>query len=131
MDLIKKNPALISSVVSAVLALLATYIPNLPNEAILGVVAALLAGGVGAQRVEDQKTDEALHEAPPGSLEAEGGQLAILAAENLALQEKLEALSGPQEDTQMFGGPPAEQTSELPPVIDEFSLEDGRALFRS
>ncbi|MFF3673579.1 hypothetical protein ACFYYS_06255 [Streptomyces sp. NPDC002120] len=64
MEAIKENPAKYLGIVGALLALAATYIPGLPTEAILAVVAALIGGGVAAQRVEDRKTDYAYDAMP-------------------------------------------------------------------
>ncbi|RST07928.1 hypothetical protein EF910_05685 [Streptomyces sp. WAC07149] len=81
---LKRNPAKVMGVVTAVLALAAVYIPGLPQEAILAVVAAVLFGGHQVQRIEDQKTEEALAETP--ELEGHERQLALLLAENAALR---------------------------------------------
>ncbi|MEV0443909.1 hypothetical protein AB0I84_02210 [Streptomyces spectabilis] len=84
MDELKKNPAKVMGVVAALLALAAVYIPGLPQEAILAVVAAVVVGGHQVQRFEDQKTEEALAETP--ELEGHERQLALLLAENEALR---------------------------------------------
>ncbi|MGW5735747.1 MULTISPECIES: hypothetical protein [Streptomyces] len=64
MEAFKANPAKAVSIVGAILALAATYIPGIPTEAILAVVAAILGGGVAAQKVEDKKTAEAYEAVP-------------------------------------------------------------------
>ncbi|MFE3579059.1 hypothetical protein [Streptomyces vinaceus] len=84
MNELKRNPAKVMGLVTAVLALAAVYIPGLPQEAILAVVAAVLFGGHQVQRIEDQKTEEALAETP--ELEGHERQLALLLAENAALR---------------------------------------------
>ncbi|MGW5531894.1 hypothetical protein [Streptomyces xanthochromogenes] len=84
MNELKKNPAKVMGVLTAVLALAAVYVPGLPQEAILAVVAAVLFGGHQVQRIEDQKTEEALAETP--ELEGHERQLALLLAENEALR---------------------------------------------
>lgn len=66
---VRANPARIYAVVLAVIVLLGAYGIQLPQEAWLGLVAALLAlaGGEAVQRVEDRKTADATrgeHQAP-------------------------------------------------------------------
>ena len=69
---IQRQPARVFAVVVAVLTLLAAYNIDLPQEAWLGVVGAVLAlvAGEGVQRVEDGKTEAALWTDP---LEVEYG----------------------------------------------------------
>ncbi|MFF4927376.1 hypothetical protein ACFY2H_00425 [Streptomyces griseofuscus] len=85
MEELKKNPAKVMGVATALLALAAVYIPGLPQEAILAVVAAVVLGGHKVQQIEDQKTEEALAETP--ELEGHERQLALLLAENDALRQ--------------------------------------------
>ncbi|MFF3555316.1 hypothetical protein ACWD4V_15990 [Streptomyces tsukubensis] len=84
LDKLKTTPAKTLGLVSALLALLAVYVPGLPQEAILGVVATALFGGYRVQQIEDRKTEEALAEAP--DLEGQERQLALLLSENAALR---------------------------------------------
>lgn len=123
MELIKKNPAQVMAVVTALLALAATYIPGLPQEAILAVVAAVIFGGYKVQRIEDVKTEEALDEPAPCTLGMER-QMAVLAAENEALAAQVGGACG---GCPVAPEPRTESTAE----IEEFSLEDGKALFRA
>lgn len=60
-DFIRRQPARIYGLVLAVFLLLTAYGVEFPQEAWLGVVAALLAlaGGEAVQRVENRKTDNA------------------------------------------------------------------------
>ncbi|MFD8789256.1 hypothetical protein [Streptomyces vinaceus] len=137
MEEIRNNPAKYLGIIGAVLALAATYIPGLPTEAILAVVAALIGGGVAAQKVEDGKTEEALMEATPDEMAMER-QMNLLASENAMLQEQQQ--ERPAECACATSEPPGEEhTAEMEPVRDaplrkpdvaDFSLEDGRALFR-
>ncbi|MFE4257451.1 hypothetical protein [Streptomyces sp. NPDC056883] len=134
---IRNNPARYLGIVGALLALAATYIPGLPTEAILAVVAALIGGGVAAQKMEDGKTEEALMEATPDEMAMER-QMNLLASENAMLQEQQQ--ERPAECACAPPEPPGEEhTAELEPVrggplrkpnVEEFSLDDGRALFR-
>lgn len=59
MNFIKANPARVYAVVVAALALTAFYLPNLPTELLLGVVAAVLGLGEAVQRTENRKTAQA------------------------------------------------------------------------
>ncbi|MEU5299701.1 hypothetical protein ACH4YO_08195 [Streptomyces noursei] len=102
LDKFKENPAKALGLVSALLALLAVYIPGLPQEAILGVVATALFGGYQVQKVEDQKTEEALAETP--ELEGHERQLTLLLTENKALRKQ--------------AAPQVTDTHELPRIAD-------------
>ncbi|WP_424216361.1 hypothetical protein ACN20G_29935 (plasmid) [Streptomyces sp. BI20] len=81
----ENNPAKLMGIAGAILALIAVYVPGLPQESILAVVAALVGGGFYAQKKEDDKTDEA-YEAIPDTVEAVNRQnelmRAMVAAEN-------------------------------------------------
>jgi 4-hydroxybenzoate polyprenyltransferase len=61
LDFIRRNPARVYAVVLAIVVLLSAYGIDLPRDAWLGLVAALLAlaGGEAVQRVEDRKTQAA------------------------------------------------------------------------
>lgn len=58
---IKRNVVRVYALVVAALALLAHYVPGLPSDLVLGVVAAALAlvAGETVQRVENRKSAEA------------------------------------------------------------------------
>ncbi|RLV10243.1 hypothetical protein CTZ27_03220 [Streptomyces griseocarneus] len=56
------HPARIYAVASAALTLIAVYVPDIPQEAILTLVAALLGAGEVTQRIENGKT---LHASVP------------------------------------------------------------------
>lgn len=62
LDFLKANPARVFAAVTALFVLLAAYGVALPQEAWLGLVAAVLAlfGGEVVQRKEDAKTEAAL-----------------------------------------------------------------------
>lgn len=66
-EFVKKNPARIAALVSSIVALVVTaLLPDLPvDEAVVFVLAALGLGEY-AQRVENAKTEEALHTDPMG-----------------------------------------------------------------
>lgn len=59
LELARRHPARLYSIAAAAVALIATYVHDLPQEAILGLVAALLGAGEATQRVENSKTREA------------------------------------------------------------------------
>ncbi|MEU3599680.1 hypothetical protein ABZ714_13280 [Streptomyces sp. NPDC006798] len=101
LDKLKATPAKTLGLVSALLALLAVYVPGLPQEAILGVVATALLGGYQAQKIEDRKTEEALEETP--DLEGFDRQLLLLLEENAALRKP---------------SPSSGSTQEIPKVTD-------------
>ncbi|MFK0289524.1 hypothetical protein ACIQU6_03410 [Streptomyces sp. NPDC090442] len=56
MDFIRTHPARIYAVITAALALVAYYVPDLPDALILGLAAAVLGIGESVQRTEDAKT---------------------------------------------------------------------------
>jgi hypothetical protein len=66
-EFVRENPARIAALVSSVVALVVTaLLPDLPvDEAVVFVLAALGLGEY-AQRVENAKTEEALHTEPTG-----------------------------------------------------------------
>ena len=55
-----KAPASWAAVVQAVVALVAVYVPSLPQGAILALITAVTGLGFAAQRVENNKTLTAL-----------------------------------------------------------------------
>ncbi|MCZ4097304.1 MULTISPECIES: hypothetical protein [unclassified Streptomyces] len=55
-DFVRTHPARVYSVLASALALAAVYVPGLPREGILAVLAAMLGGGEIVQRFEDGKT---------------------------------------------------------------------------
>lgn len=59
LELAREHPARLYSIAAAAVTLVALYVPGLPQEAILGLVAALLGAGEVTQRVENSKTAEA------------------------------------------------------------------------
>ncbi|MFJ9671095.1 hypothetical protein ACIRP5_09955 [Streptomyces sp. NPDC101221] len=59
MQFVKAHGARLYAVAVAVLALVAHFVPELPSELVLGVVAATLGLGEAVQRAEDRKTAEA------------------------------------------------------------------------
>ncbi|MFG3200357.1 hypothetical protein ACGFYT_30035 [Streptomyces sp. NPDC048208] len=60
MQFIKDHAARLYAVVVALLALAAHFVPALPSELVLAVVAAILGLGETVQRAENRKTAEAL-----------------------------------------------------------------------
>ena len=56
----QKSPASWAAVIQAAVALVAAYVPSLPQAAILALVTAVTGLGFVAQRVEDGKTEAAL-----------------------------------------------------------------------
>ncbi|MEU2513794.1 hypothetical protein [Streptomyces syringium] len=58
LEVLREHPARVYSVAAAAVALLAQYV-TIPQEALLGLVAALLGAGEVTQRVENSKTAEA------------------------------------------------------------------------
>ncbi|MEE1835767.1 hypothetical protein [Streptomyces sp. SP17KL33] len=59
LKLIKAHPARIYALVVALLPLVAHFLPNVPTEAVLGAVVAVLGLGEAVQRTENTKTDDA------------------------------------------------------------------------
>ncbi|QPB09561.1 hypothetical protein CPT_Sycamore_021 [Streptomyces phage Sycamore] len=59
MQFVKAHGARLYAVTVALLALVAHFVPELPSELVLGVVAAVLGLGEAVQRTEDRKTAEA------------------------------------------------------------------------
>ncbi|MFF7588639.1 hypothetical protein ACFZCK_14245 [Kitasatospora purpeofusca] len=110
MKYLKDNPASVVSFVGALLALLAVYIPGLPQEAILGVVSALVLGGVKAQQIEHSKTEAALHQMSPF-------EAAALAQQALAEAEAEHAA-------------PAVTDTGTRPLVTGLDLDDGSASIR-
>ncbi len=53
---IQTHPARIYAVITAALALVAYYVPSLPDALILAFAAAVLGTGEAVQRAEDRKT---------------------------------------------------------------------------
>ncbi|QPB09782.1 holin class III [Streptomyces phage Shady] len=64
MNFVKTNPARVYAVVVSALALVAFYVPTLPVELLLGVVAATLGLGEAVQRTENAKTATAFAALP-------------------------------------------------------------------
>ncbi|MFF3552927.1 hypothetical protein ACFYXL_05865 [Streptomyces tsukubensis] len=56
MPFISAHPARLSAAVAAALALVAHYVPSLPTELVVALVAAILGTGEWAQVTEDRKT---------------------------------------------------------------------------
>jgi predicted branched-subunit amino acid permease len=56
----QKRPASWAAVIQAVVALVAVYVPTLPQAAVLALITAVTGLGFAAQRVEDGKTEAAL-----------------------------------------------------------------------
>lgn len=59
MQFVKAHAARFYAVAVALFALVAHYVPELPTELALGLVAAVLGVGEAVQRTEDRKTAEA------------------------------------------------------------------------
>lgn len=63
---VRANPVRVAAWVSSTVAILVAVIaPDLPVEPVVVFVLSTLGLGEYAQRVENAKTDEALHEQPP------------------------------------------------------------------
>lgn len=60
-DYLRNNAVRVYGFLVALVALIVHYVPNLPSDLVLGLVAAVLAlfGGEAVQRVENRKTVEA------------------------------------------------------------------------
>ncbi len=61
---IKKSPASWAAVIQAVVALVAVYVPDLPQAAILTLITAVTGLGFAAQGVENKKTKAAYFSDP-------------------------------------------------------------------
>ncbi|QPB09707.1 holin class II [Streptomyces phage Shaeky] len=59
MEFVKAHGARLYAVAVALLALLAHFVPSVPTELVLALVAAVLGLGEAVQRTEDRKTAEA------------------------------------------------------------------------
>jgi hypothetical protein len=59
-DIFKKAPASWAAVIQAAVALVAVYVDNLPQEAILALITAVTGLGFAAQKVENSKTSVAI-----------------------------------------------------------------------
>lgn len=60
----QKSPAAWAGLIQAAIALVAVYVPNLPQGAILAFVAAATGLSFQAQKIENQKTEAALFTDP-------------------------------------------------------------------
>lgn len=60
----QKAPASWAAVIQAVVALVAAYVKDLPEAAILALITAVTGLGFAAQKVEDGKTNAALYTDP-------------------------------------------------------------------
>lgn len=59
-----KAPAAYAGLVQAIVALVAVYVPSLPTELVLGLIAAATGLSFGAQKAENTKTVLALYSDP-------------------------------------------------------------------
>lgn len=59
-----KAPAAYAGLVQAIVALIAVYVPNLPVEVVLGLIAGATGLSFGAQKAENIKTVLALYSDP-------------------------------------------------------------------
>ncbi|MFI2242385.1 hypothetical protein [Streptomyces chrestomyceticus] len=66
MDFIKTHATRLYAIAVALVALVAHFVPELPSELALGLVAAILGVGEAVQRTEDRKTAEAYLAHPDG-----------------------------------------------------------------
>lgn len=57
----KKSPAAWAGIIQAALALVAVYVPGLPQEAVLAFIAAATGLSFQSQKIENQKTEAALY----------------------------------------------------------------------
>ncbi|MFE7113952.1 hypothetical protein ACFU99_00785 [Streptomyces sp. NPDC057654] len=64
---VRRHPARVYGVVTSLLALIATYVPHIPQDAILALVGAILWGGGAVQRCEDDKTRKASQDLDAGA----------------------------------------------------------------
>lgn len=62
-----KSPAAWAGIIQASMALVAVYVPNLPQVAILAIIGAATGLSFHSQRVENQKTESALWTDPEDS----------------------------------------------------------------
>lgn len=60
----QKSPAAWAGLIQAAIAIIAVYVPNLPQGAILAFVAAATGLSFQAQKIENQKTEAALFTDP-------------------------------------------------------------------
>lgn len=61
---VRQHAARFYALATAIVTLVLVYVPDLPDAAILGVVAAFLGLGESVQRADDRKTYEALFSDP-------------------------------------------------------------------
>ena len=61
---LKKAPVSWAAVIQAVVALVAVYVPDLPQAAVLALITAVTGLGFAAQRVENIKTLDAFYADP-------------------------------------------------------------------
>jgi hypothetical protein len=59
-----KAPAAYAGLIQAIVALVAVYVPNLPQELVLGLIAGATGLSFGAQKKENEKTISALYTDP-------------------------------------------------------------------
>lgn len=59
-----KAPAAWAGLVQAIVALVAVYVPDLPQELVLGLIAGATGLSLGAQKAENSKTIAALYTDP-------------------------------------------------------------------
>lgn len=59
-----KAPAAWAGLVQAIVALVAVYVPELPQELVLGLIAGATGLSLGAQKAENNKTIAALYTDP-------------------------------------------------------------------
>lgn len=62
-----KSPAAWAGIIQAAMALVAVYVPNLPQAAILAIIGAATGLSFHSQKVENQKTHSALWTDPEDS----------------------------------------------------------------
>ncbi|MFE4514409.1 hypothetical protein ACFRMQ_09500 [Kitasatospora sp. NPDC056783] len=68
MKFVNTHPARLSNVLGAAVALVAYFLPSLPDALVLALVAAVLGVGEAAQRAEDSKTADALAQPAPAEV---------------------------------------------------------------
>jgi hypothetical protein len=59
-----KAPAAVAGLVQAIIALVAVYVPSIPQEVVLGLIAGATGLSFGAQKKENEKTLLALYADP-------------------------------------------------------------------